>query len=236
MVKQTYISIIGDFSWGAVGATPKSEFFRLIEGLDPIVEARDLDCGSRSLEVLRSPEEQESLMEGTPPNSSLLVRRLSRWSNELVSERFAFMKIPLPPRYWFKNSVLCSTVSCTCLCCFDSQCALSNIMRNWFCSPMLCPGAFSAPWYFSNTNRCSSSAKVDSIRLKIIYCVFLSLSPSTSEHSLWYQSIGQCSQEYICAAALSFCFCSEHTRNACEMAIMISSATFSDWHLKTYPM
>lgn len=70
---------MGDLSCGAAVGTPKSEFFRLNEGLDPMVDARDLGWGSRSLPARRSPDEVESLIEVTLPlKSSLLVRRFNK--------------------------------------------------------------------------------------------------------------------------------------------------------------
>lgn len=101
--------------------------------------------------------------------SSLLFLRFNKWSNELVNDRLAFMKIVLPPKYWFKNSVRFSAVSWTCRCCRDckttkkiyiimwkcimliemaeltSLCARNSIIKNWFCSANEWSAISSAP-------------------------------------------------------------------------------------------
>lgn len=67
-----------------------------------------------------------------PSTKSLLPLRFSRWSNELVSERFAFMKIVLPPKYWLRNSDRFSIVSWTCRCWRIWQCASISAIKNLF--------------------------------------------------------------------------------------------------------
>lgn len=61
--------------------------------------------------------------------------RFNKWSNELVKERFAFINIVFPVKYWFRNSLRFSVISWMWCCCWwASQCALKSIIRNWFWS------------------------------------------------------------------------------------------------------
>lgn len=106
--------------------------------------------------------------------------RLSSWSNELVRERFAFMKIVLPPRYWLRNSLRFSAVSWVWRACFPSQCARSSIMRNSFCSRRL---DASTPRNLVNITDCSSSGNNSSLR-NMVACMRLSLRPEIDPRHL----------------------------------------------------
>ena len=142
--------------------------------------------------------------------SSLDPRLLRRWSNELVRERLAFMNIVLPPKYWFKNSLLqirkiwaimetktvsetvqnhekCkllhlfSAVSWTCLACLLSQWARISIIRNSFCSRRpLVWLELSEPWNLVRRMPCSSSGRSSNLR-NIICCALLSLRPAAKQ-------------------------------------------------------
>lgn len=107
------------------------------------------------------------------PKSSRDPLRFKSWSNELVRERLAFMKMVLPPRYWLRNSLRFSAVSWVWRACFPSQCALSSIMRNSFCSRRL---EVSTPRNLVNITDCSSSGN-NSSRRKMVAWVRLSFRP-----------------------------------------------------------
>lgn len=99
--------------------------------------------------------------------SSREALRFRRLSKDDVKERLAFIKMVLPPpRYWFKNSDLFSTVSWTCLPCFISQWARSNIIRNSFCSLI---ESVSTPRNFVRTTICSSSSNCSILKLLNYY-------------------------------------------------------------------
>jgi hypothetical protein len=107
------------------------------------------------------------------PKSSRDPLRLRSWSNELVRERLAFIKMVLPPRYWLRNSLRFSAVSWVWRDCFPSQCARSSIMRNSFCSRRL---DVSTPRNLVNITDCSSSGN-NSSRWNMVVCVRLSFRP-----------------------------------------------------------
>lgn len=130
--KQSYMSIIGDL--GLLSRFPRflsgeTEPLRWVSltvrwtsrksPCEPVVDVLDREPSESLSEtsVVRLCDEygEFSLFNGWIGNvmslsiglkSSLDALRFNRWSNELVRDLFAFMKIVLPPRYWFKNSDL----------------------------------------------------------------------------------------------------------------------------------
>jgi hypothetical protein len=126
------------------------------------------------------------------PKSSFDAFRFSI-SNELVSERFAFMKMVPPPRYWFRNSDRFSAVSWTWRPCFISQCALRSIIRNSFCSRT---ESVSAPLNLVRMVFCSSQSS-SSRRRRMAAWVFRSDMRSTSAQSRWNHTMGQWSHEVM---------------------------------------
>jgi hypothetical protein len=78
------MSIMGDFNGGAC----VSDILLPVDGLNFF--------GSAPSTVLTS--FGVAIPAGNVPMSSLLDRLFNKWSNELVNDRFAFMKMVLPPK------------------------------------------------------------------------------------------------------------------------------------------